>query len=202
MALIFDSGNMFFRGKWEFCEEYEPGDVVARANVTYVAIKRSAGYDPIISSSAEYWMALGTAMGGGGITEHNDLYGREEEDTHPISAISGLAAAIDAKLDASAINSMYRGTFTSAEELRAARPTDEPGAYATVVSPPGEQSIWIWSDDAGDWEDSGVAGVWVESVNGKTGPLVALSASDVGAVPAAAVNVPGGVAGLGRTGRF
>jgi hypothetical protein len=36
------------------------------------------------------------ATGGGGVTVHNDLAGRSVADAHPISAVSGLQAALDA----------------------------------------------------------------------------------------------------------
>lgn len=44
----------------------------------------------------------------------------------------------------------YRGPFATPDELRAAYPTDIPGAYAVVSS---TSSIWIWNHDK--WEDTG-----------------------------------------------
>lgn len=44
----------------------------------------------------------------------------------------------------------YRGPFVTPDELRAAYPTDVPGAYAIVSS---TSSIWIWNHDK--WEDTG-----------------------------------------------
>lgn len=41
------------------------------------------------------WVTI--TSGGGGITVHNDLTGRSTVDAHPISAITGLQGALDAK---------------------------------------------------------------------------------------------------------
>jgi hypothetical protein len=46
--------------------------------------------------------------------------------------------------------------------------------------------MYVWNGTA--WVDSGVSGVWVESVNGKTGPIVTLTAADVGALSSADVS--------------
>jgi hypothetical protein len=56
--LYFVPGNMFFRGQWEFCETYEPGDVVVRADILFLAIRQSAGEDPFVPSSGNFWKPL------------------------------------------------------------------------------------------------------------------------------------------------
>jgi hypothetical protein len=70
-------------------------------------------------------------------------------------------------------NRLYRGAFTSAADLEAAHPTDEPGAYATVITS-GDSSLYIWNDTDQEWQDSGGAGPFVESVNGNIGPAVVI----------------------------
>lgn len=47
------SGNMYFRGDWEFCPEYKVGDVVQFNGTLYLAMKPSAGKDPQMNK--EYW---------------------------------------------------------------------------------------------------------------------------------------------------
>ena len=54
----FNAGNMFFRGQWEFCETYDPGDVVVRADLFFLAIRQSAGEDPESVSSENFWKLL------------------------------------------------------------------------------------------------------------------------------------------------
>jgi hypothetical protein len=71
------------------------------------------------------------------------------------------------------MNRLYRGAFTSAAELEAAHPTDEPGAYATVITS-GDSSLYIWNETDQEWQDSGAAGPYVESVNGQIGPAVVI----------------------------
>lgn len=70
-------------------------------------------------------------------------------------------------------NRLYRGAFTSAADLEAAHPTDEPGAYATVITS-GDSSLYVWNDGDREWQDSGAAGPFVESVNGQAGPAVVI----------------------------
>ena len=42
--------------------------------------------------------------GGGGVTVHNDLTGRSDADAHPISSITGLAAALAAAGNVDSVN--------------------------------------------------------------------------------------------------
>lgn len=53
----------------------------------------------------------GGGGGGGGVTIHNDLTGRSTTDAHPIAAITGLQAALDAK---SATSHNHTGTYEPA----------------------------------------------------------------------------------------
>jgi hypothetical protein len=88
------------------------------------------------------------------------------------------------------LNLMYRGAFTGADAaaaeaaLNAAHPTDDLGAYASLIIA-GDPNLYVWTGTA--WVNTGVSGVWVESINGITGPIVILSAADVGAAPASHV---------------
>lgn len=63
---VITPGNMFSRGKWEFCKEYDPGDVVERAGAFFLCINGCAGYDPLDTISENFWRALGGEGGGGG----------------------------------------------------------------------------------------------------------------------------------------
>ncbi|MDR1651788.1 MAG: hypothetical protein LBR87_08375, partial [Synergistaceae bacterium] len=197
----YDQGSMFFRGQWEYCSTYDPGDVAVRAGISFVAVRQSAGENPLDAASEDYWLALGSPSAVPGLSNHNDLDGREMPDQHPLSAISGLLSALGGKVNISDINVRNRGTFPSIEALEAAYPTDEPGASA-YVNDEGDMKFYLWNDDEQEWQDSGASGVFVAEVNGMTGPAVVLTASDVSAVPVSMINVPGGVPGLDANGRI
>jgi len=49
-------------------------------------------------------MTGGGGAGGGGVTVHNDLTGRSDPDTHPISSITGLSAALAAAGNVDSVN--------------------------------------------------------------------------------------------------
>ena len=54
-----------------------------------------------------------TGIGGGGVTVHNLLSGRDVADCHPQSAITGLVAALAAKADSSALATVATsGSYT------------------------------------------------------------------------------------------
>ena len=57
-------------------------------------------------------------------------------------------------------DTFYRGAFADPAALRAAYPTDEAGAYATVLS---TGTLWIWY--VSDWTDSGKPQTEVEIVD-------------------------------------
>ena len=52
------TGNMYYRGTWEFCPEYKTGDVVLHDNVMYLCIKPSAGKEPSKEENTDYWYAV------------------------------------------------------------------------------------------------------------------------------------------------
>jgi hypothetical protein len=133
--------------------------------------------------------------GGGNASVVNSLAGNQTDAAPSVNAVKialmNKADLIAGKLDPSQLpelNLMYRGAFTGADApaaeaaLNAACPTDELGAYASVIVA-GDPSLYVWTGAA--WTDSGVTGVWVESINGKTGPIVNLTAADLGAASAA-----------------
>ena len=52
---IYEPGNMYFRGPWKYCENYDPGDVVKRAGAFFLCLRQNAGNDPIEVVSENYW---------------------------------------------------------------------------------------------------------------------------------------------------
>ena len=52
------SGNMYYRGAWQFCPEYKTGDVVLHNGVLYLCVKPHAGKDPIDTGNREYWAGM------------------------------------------------------------------------------------------------------------------------------------------------
>lgn len=65
-------GNMFYRGDWKVCCEYNIGDVVQRAGALYMAMEQSAGMDPLDPLNAKYWK-LTFAPIVPPTTKHNEL---------------------------------------------------------------------------------------------------------------------------------
>jgi hypothetical protein len=117
------------------------------------------------------------AGGGGGASVVDTLAGNEHDKAPSVHAVNDALAAIPAG------DSLYRGPFNSLTDLETAHPTDVAGAYATVnVS--GTYYMHFWNDSIPGWQDSGIAGPFVESVNGELGPAVVLDYADVGAAPA------------------
>lgn len=52
------TGNMYYRGSWQFCPEYKTGDVVEHNGYVFLCVKPHAGKDPLENESSEYWIAL------------------------------------------------------------------------------------------------------------------------------------------------
>lgn len=65
-------GNMFYRGDWKVCCEYDVGDVVQRAGALYMAMDQSAGMDPMDPLNGKYWK-LTFAPIVPPATKHNEL---------------------------------------------------------------------------------------------------------------------------------
>ena len=95
-------GNMYFRGKWEFCPEYRTGDVVLHNEVMYLCTKPHAGKEPAVKESADYWHMITPNNteesssitrkiidGGFASTLSNDSY----EETDPVEEINGGSAS-------------------------------------------------------------------------------------------------------------
>ena len=49
------SGNMYFRGVWEFCPEYKTGEIVLYNGDMYMCTKPHAGKDPKENIANGYW---------------------------------------------------------------------------------------------------------------------------------------------------
>ena len=52
------SGNMYYRGIWEFCPEYRTGDVVQHNSIMYLCKKPHVGKEPSEKDNAEYWLKI------------------------------------------------------------------------------------------------------------------------------------------------
>ncbi len=96
------SGNMYFRGTWEFCPEYRTGDVVIHNGVMYLCRSPHAGYEPSLEESAEYWHTItpqnteedttitrNILDGGYATTLSNDSY----QETDLVNEINGGSAS-------------------------------------------------------------------------------------------------------------
>ncbi len=79
------TGNMFWRGDWKLCFEYNSGDVVQRSGTLYMALEQSAGMDPLDPLNGKYWKLL-LAPVVPPTTDHQELDnlqgGTEEERYH------------------------------------------------------------------------------------------------------------------------
>jgi hypothetical protein len=137
---------------------------------------------------------FGGGGGGGGASVVDSLAGNQTDaapSVHIVKlALASKADLIAGKLDPSQLpdlNQMYRGAFTGPDiptaeaALNIAHPTDDLGAYATIIVA-SVAHLYVWNGTA--WVDTGVTGIWVENINGKTGPDVTLTAADVSATPA------------------
>ena len=54
-----DGANIYYRGRWEYCPEYNRGDVTLCDGVLYLCIEAHAGKDPKIAENRKYWQAFG-----------------------------------------------------------------------------------------------------------------------------------------------
>lgn len=149
--------------------------------------------------------------GGGGTSDHSNLKNRDAADQHPMSAITGLADALDGK--------QPTGNYLTEEQdptvpewakqpQKPAYTAQEVGALPATTTIPtalselsedathrvvtdAEKAAWnAKSNFTGSYNDLTdkpvIPAVPVQSVNGKTGAVV-LSADDVGALPASTV---------------
>lgn len=74
-------------------------------------------------------MTGGGGAGGGGVTVHNDLTGRSDPDTHPISSITGLSAALAAAGNVDSVNGQTGVVVLGAADVSA----DPAGTAAGLV---------------------------------------------------------------------
>ena len=73
--------------------------------------------------------------GGGGVTVHNDLTGRSDADAHPISSITGLAAALAAAGNVDSVNGQTGTVSLDLDDL-----TD----VDTTTDPPDADDVLAW----------------------------------------------------------
>jgi hypothetical protein len=65
--------------------------------------------------------------------------------------VDDLITVVDNKLDASAYNNYFKGTFTSLVALQTALPTGSVGEYATVDTSGENSVLYIWDATENDW---------------------------------------------------
>ena len=141
-------------------------------------------------SSGVYEEFGGSGDGGAGVI--NSLNGNQVDQAPSVHAtkvaLFTKADLIDGKVDPAQLPVMYlvyRGVFVGADlsaafnAVSAAHPADVLGAYATLVVS-NTPYLYVWGGTY--WEATGLSGVWVESINGQSGPVVNLTAADLGAV--------------------
>ena len=147
--------------------------------------------------------------GGGGVTVHNDLTGRSDADTHPISSITGLAAALAAAGNVDSVNGQTGTVSLDLDDL-----TD----VDTTTDPPDADDVLAW--DGVTWTPATLTALGAPGLSnatpadlGTADPGVGTEASradhvhdmptaaDVGAVDVALVGAPDGVAELDSGGR-
>lgn len=149
--------------------------------------------------------------GGGGTSDHAKLKNRDATDQHPMSAITGLEAALDGKQDAGSYiteesdptvpewaKQPQKPAYTAQEVGALPDTTHIPTALSELsedathrVVTDAEKAEWnAKSNFTGSYNDltdkPTIPDVPVQSVNGKTGAVV-LSAEDVGALPESTV---------------
>ena len=142
--------------------------------------------------------------GGGGVTVHNDLTGRSDPDTHPISSITGLAAALAAAGNVDSVNGQTGTVSLDLDDL-----TD----VDTTTDPPDADDVLAW--DGVTWTPATLTALGAPGLSnatpvdlGTAAPGVSTEASradhvhdlptaaDVGAVDVALVGAADGVAEL------
>ena len=101
-------------------------------------------------------------MTGGGVTVHNDLTGRSDPDTHPISSITGLSAALAAAGNVDSVNGQTGTVSLDLDDL-----TD----VDTTTDPPDADDVLAWDGT-----------LWTPA---------ALTAADTGAIPASLIDAKG-----------
>ena len=79
--------------------------------------------------------STGGGGGGGGVTVHNDLTGRSDPDTHPISSITGLSAALAAAGNVDSVNGQTGTVSLDLDDL-----TD----VDTTTDPPDADDVLAW----------------------------------------------------------
>lgn len=73
------TGNMYYKGTWRYCADYQPGDVVVHGGDMYIALEQSAGMYPDDPLNSKYWRLMFANIGPA-VTEHNALSGIQGGD--------------------------------------------------------------------------------------------------------------------------
>lgn len=66
---------MHWREDWEYCTEYEKGDVVRRGGLLWLCLQQNAGHDPRDEFNRNYWFPFGEGDGDGTMN-HEELLNR------------------------------------------------------------------------------------------------------------------------------
>ena len=70
------AAHMHWCEDWEFCTEYERGDVVRRGGLLWLCLQQNAGNDPRDEFNRNYWMPFAGDGGGEGTLNHEELLNR------------------------------------------------------------------------------------------------------------------------------
>lgn len=133
-------GNVFYRGKWEYCAEYETGDTVVRAGKFYMCLLDCAGHDPVDPFNRNFWKPY---SGDDCIPDapDEDLYVRTIGEWKKLT------------------QAFYRGAFMDAPALIIAHPSDVAGAFAVVFE---SGTFWIWNGTGWVDTEKNASGVGIE----------------------------------------
>lgn len=93
---------------------------------------------------------------------HEDMGGRDEPDQHPISAITGLADALDSKVDKQTGKGLSTEDYTSAEKAKLSLIEDDAERNVITgikvdgadVQPDGDGAVWLSIPATGDYADA------------------------------------------------
>lgn len=96
------------------------------------------------------------------IPVHEDMGGRDEPDQHPVAAITGLADALDSKVDKATGKGLSTEDYTTAEKAKLSLIEDdaERNVVETVkvngedVTPDGDRAVWLSIPATGDYADA------------------------------------------------
>ena len=198
LVLIVSDATGYTLASWAFVLQVAavPGYDAPEATVYYNALSEQVAQvlSSTAAAAASATLSESWAVGGTGT--------RPGEDTNNAEYWAS---------EAQRVSQGALGWYETEQALQAAHPTGESGQWAIIGS---TDTIWTWDSDTSAWVDSGAqvdlsnyytkaqadaafattaqgtkADSAVQSVNGKTGPSVKLTAPDVGAPEAAWSNI-------------